>query len=74
MAQRPLSGPESRQGRLGRPVLIVLAVSLILVTLYVIGLMIWVGTGSVGTKTSEPRRQPVGGPDSIVNDGGIRKQ
>lgn len=66
MPQRTTTGTQARQGRLGQPVLAVLAVSLVLIALYVVGLMLWAGTDALRRTTSEPGR-PLGGPDSGVS-------
>ncbi len=56
MPKKPLTGPQARQGRLGRPVLVVLVASLVLVAIYVVGLMLWVASDTVQQSTTEPNR------------------
>lgn len=68
MAQKPVSGSEARQGGLGRPVLLVLSASLVLLAIYVIGLVIWAET-DLKHQPSDPNH-PVAGQERSTDGQG----
>lgn len=62
-----VSDQRTRQGPKGRPILIVLAVSLVLLGLYMVGIMFWSGAQSPDHPSQDASRQSTTGGASSSN-------